>query len=903
MISINRLTKYVLFVLVLSFSINGISQEAGFWTKLDAPKLANTNQIQYRSSFKNFDTYSLNKVGLINALENTPFRFSSAKSTKVIQFPDSQGNLESFTMFQTEVMSPALASKFPDIKTYVGVSQNNPSKILNLTITPIGVYVMIQNNGDSVFINPLSYQGNTYMLFNKSQAYTDHLNAVACEVESTMGSENSTGSYTNDLVDNTTLKRFRLALACTGEYADFHLDEAGVPSSATDQLKRNTVLAAMVVTINRINSIYEKDLAVNLQLIDNNEDLIQFIAATDPYSNNNSFAMLDENQDQVDLVIGPANYDIGHVFGTGGGGIAFLGSVCNANSKAGGVTGLFAPVGDPFDIDYVAHEIGHQFGANHTFNNLCGGARNGSTAVETGSGSTIMAYANICPPNVQSASDDYFHIVSINEIYNYINSGGGANCSENIGLSNNPPTIDEALQDYIIPTSTAFFLEVEASDADGDILSYTWEQLDEEISIQPPNPFNNSGPNFRSRQPTLSPRRYFPELNTVLNGSLSTTWEVIPNFPREMEFAVLVRDNNLQGGQSAFDTTNISFVSGGPFEVTSQNTDAIVWEGGTTENITWNVASTNNAPVNAPEVDILLSTNGGQDFDLVLAAGIPNNGSADILVPNVIAGSCRLLVKGSNSIFYAVNAEDFVINSDIELECFEEVNTDVVSIPDGINTNEPGDAVSSTIDFTENIVIESIRVQIDVTHTYIEDLVIQLVGPDDEFVTLFDRECSGEGGIAVEFNSLGAVIPDDCSNPLTGVFQPSNGNLDQWIGTNSEGEWTLLIQDFWDDDTGQLNSWSLELCTSSLSTISLEANRFSIVPNPNAGNFQVNFSSLSGLELSGKLYNVQGKLIENVQLRSGLLRQQVQFENLQQGMYLFQINDGDNTFVEKIIIR
>ncbi|WP_188457112.1 reprolysin-like metallopeptidase [Psychroflexus planctonicus] len=825
------------------------------------------------------------------------------KSNSKVEFPSENGNFETFSIYQTEVMSSGLADQFPDIKTYIGVSESNKNEILNLTITSYGVYGMITKSGASSFINPISYSGDVYMVFNKNQAYTDHLNAVVCEVQEQIQEDDFNWGASSNLVDNTTLKRYRLALACTGEYAEYHISAAQVATSAPDQVKKDAVLAAMVVSINRINSIYERDLAINLQLIDNNEDLIQLDPDNDPYTNNSGGVMLGQNQTQVDNVIGTANYDIGHVFSTGGGGIASSPSVCNPNFKAQGVTGSFAPVGDPFDVDYVAHEIGHQFGASHTFNNFCGGNRTNSTAVETGSGSTIMAYANVCPPNVQSASDDYFHVVSISQIQNYVTNSTGSFCSEDIGISNNPPTIDVELQDYTIPSNTAFFLEVEASDADGDVLTYTWEQLDNEISNQPPESTNTNGPSFRSLPPTTSPRRYFPDFTTVLNGSLSSTWEVIPDTAREMEFGVLVRDNNSEGGQSELGTTEITFVSDGPFSVTSQNTSGIIWQEGDTETITWDVANTNNAPVNSPEVDILLSTDSELDFDVVLASNVPNNGSADIIVPNIYGPSCRIMVKASNSIFYAVNEENFTIDSDVSLTCFTPENNTVLNIPDGNGENEPGTTVSSSINFDQDVVIETINVQVDISHTYIQDLIIELTGPNDESLVLLERECDAEDGIVVEFNDEGSPIPDNCTNPLSGTFQPSNGSLNQWVGSIAEGEWTLSLTDWYNQDDGQLNSWSLEICTTSLSTINQEANKFSIIPNPNNGKFQVNFSTLSGAEINGKLYNLQGRLIENLKLEPGILKQEVQFDNLQQGMYLFQINDGENTLVEKLIIR
>lgn len=890
-------------IVIYMFSISSLlGQNNTIWTPVDENRIDKMNQIEYNTKFKHFSAYQLNKSLLVSELQNLPLFNDNIKSNKLIAFPVGNGVMNYFEMYETQLMHPDLAQRYPSIKTYVGIHNQNSAVQLNLTVTPSGVYVMVLNNAKSSFINPLTYYGDKYMFFTKDQAYTDHLNSVVCEVSEQLEENVDVHAIPSKIVTNSTLKQYRLALSCTHQYSNFHISQAGLPSSATNEEKKTAVLAAMVVTMNRVNAVYLRDVAVQLQLIENNDDLIQLNAGTDPYSNDDTFAMLNQNQIQVNSIIGSSNYDIGHVFSTGGGGVAALGSVCVNSVKAYGVTGLPSPVGDPYDIDYVAHEMGHQFGATHTYNNSCGGNRTNATAVEPGSGSTIMAYANICPPNVQGASDDYFHQVSVNQMYNFINSGAGGNCSVNIQISNTPPTINVALQDYTIPANTPFFLEVEASDPENDILSYTWEQLDNEISSQPPINTNPSGPNFRSVRPSLSSRRYFPNLTTVLNGNFSNTWEVLPFLGRQMNFGVLVRDNNLEAGQSTFDTTTITFVPG-PFRVTSQNEPDIVWEPNDTETITWNVANTSVSPINSTNVDILLSTNIDLDFDVLLAEGIPNNGSAEITVPDVFAPSCRIMVKGSNNVFYALNQQYFSINSSVQLECIEEFQSEVLAIPDGAGQNQAGSTLISTLNFDQNVVIEALNVKLDISHTYIQDLVIELQGPSNEILTLFDRNCGSEENMDVEFNDDGVPIPDDCPEPFTGTYQPTGGQLNQWMGSTSSGDWSLLIRDFWDEDTGQLNSWSIEICTSNLSVAGQQANRFSIVPNPNNGKFQVSFSFLNGNTLIGNLYNLQGKLIKTLNMQPGALQQEVQFENLQQGLYFFKISEGNTNYVEKLLIR
>src|SRR5690606_29271016 len=349
------------------------------------------------------------------------------------------------------------------------------------------------------------------------------------------------------------------------------------------------VLAAMNVTMTRVNGIYERDLSLTMELVPNNEDII-FIDA-DNFSNDNNNLLINQSQTVIDAIILSANYDIGHTVSTGAGGVAQLYSPCSA-SKARGVTGISAPVGDPFDVDYVSHEMGHQFGANHTQNNSCN--TNNATAIETGSGSTIMGYAGICAPNVQNNSDAYFHAISLNEIKNFLLSWG--NCSDNISNENTKPTITP-IPNYNIPKGTAFVLRGNGSDSDGDELTYCWEQTNNQSSVQPPSPNSTLGPNFRSLFPSESPDRYMPKLSDVLQGNLTPTWEVVPSVGRTMNFALTVRDNNINGGE--YERANISVTTSGsigPFIVTSQGTYNN-WEIDSQQTITWDVAGTTNAPV------------------------------------------------------------------------------------------------------------------------------------------------------------------------------------------------------------------------------------------------------------------------------------------------------------------
>ena len=415
----------------------------------------------------------------------------------------------------------------------------------------------------------------------------------------------------------------------------------------------------------RINGVFEKEIALTMVIIANNTEIIFLNAGSDPYTNNNGGAMLGQNQSTINSIIGTANYDIGHVFSTGGGGIASLGSVCGS-SKAQGVTGLPQPIGDDFYINYVAHEMGHQFRANHTQNNSC--QRNNATSMEPGSASTIMGYAGICSPNVQNNSDAYFHAISIQEMWGFISILGGSACPVETNTGNAPPTADAGLN-YTIPRTTPFILKGIATDPDTeDVLSHNWEQMNQQIGTMPPQNTSAFGPMFRSENSLISPNRYMPKLSTVLNGQTQTTWEVVPSVSRTMKFRYTVRDNVAGGSSSASDDTVIT-VDGdsGPFVVTSQNTST-TWSPQSNETITWDVAGTDVAPVDSPNVDILFSTNGGQTYDVVIAEDIPNNGSAAISAPNLNTTSGRFMIISSNNIFYDINGGVITIEGVLALD-------------------------------------------------------------------------------------------------------------------------------------------------------------------------------------------------------------------------------------------
>ena len=453
----------------------------------------------------------------------------------------------------------------------------------------------------------------------------------------------------------TQLRTYETAVAATGEYTQFWGGTAAQGQSA------------IVTAINRVTGIYENDVAVRMELVPNNINVVYTNGATDPYSNNNGGAMLSQNQTVMDSVIGNANYDVGHVFSTGGGGVALLGVIGQTGAKAQGVTGLPSPTGDAFWVDYVAHELGHQYGGNHTFNgdsgSCAGGQRNGSTAYEPGSASTIQGYAGICGnDNLQNNSDAMFHSISIDEIRTEVTTGTG-NSSADITNTGNTVPVVSAGANYVIPDQTPFELTATGSDADGNsTLTYSWEQRDLGARRDVNASDNGSSPIFRTWLPSNSPTRVFPRMLNVLNGGTvvgeqypTTNWNV-------MDFRVVLRDNSSGGGGVVSDDMTVQVVNSGTgFDVTSQSTST-TWTGLETETITWNVSGTDSGAINTPNVDIYFSLD-GFDYDITLATNVPNDGSHDIQVPNVDTTQGRVKVKGAGNVFFDVNRSNITVES------------------------------------------------------------------------------------------------------------------------------------------------------------------------------------------------------------------------------------------------
>lgn len=880
--------KIVLLTLFTVFTVVNMSaQKNNFWTLVNDNVSAVAKTAQRESFPSNFSLYRLNMESFKSNLISAPDRFSTTAGV-IITVPNAAGELERFEMFESSNFESELQAQFPEIRSYVGIGLDDPKAQLRISIDPKGVQAMVLRSGKKTeFMEPYAENGLIYAFYVSSRqkgkmpftcTTVDHnvSNRLADELDNQ-----------EVLASNGVLKTFRLALSCTGEYGVYH---GGTVAGA---------LAAMNATMTRVNGVFEKDLAVRLNIIANNSLVVYTNAATDPYSPasgiNNWNSQL---QSTLTNVIGEANYDIGHLFGaTGGGGNAgCIGCVCVNGQKGSGITSPAdgVPAGDFFDIDYVAHELGHQLGANHTFSENIEGT---GVNVEPGSGSTIMAYAGIMNNNVQSNSDDYFTYRSILQIQNNLVNKA---CAVNTTLNNPALTITSG-GNWTIPNGTAFIL-TGTNPTNNPGATFTWEQNNNATAAVTGDnsicyPTKPAGPNFRSLPPSDTPVRYMPAFSSVLNNNLTTTWESVLTIGRSMTFTLTARDNVANGGQTSTASANITVsATVGPFEVTSQDVAGISWNQGTSETITWTVNNTTSL-VGSSNVDILLSTDGGQTFSTVLAENVLNDGSETITVPNIAAPFCRIMIRPTGNIYYALNKQTFAIGYTITSTCNTYTYSTPFPIPDNGTT-----FTTATLNIPDDVTISDVNIGVNLNHTYLADLLIAVLGPGNNQVNLFERQCGSNDNLNVVFDDNGTLIT--CASPTAGTYQPAQP-LSVFNGLQSAGNWVFGINDNFADDTGIVNSFFIEVCSQEVTLTSPDYgfDDFVIYPNPSKGNFTIQFYN-SFDQVNVAIHDMRGRLVYDNQFNGGdSFNQNIQLNDAQTGVYLLSVTDGNRKEVKRIIIE
>lgn len=607
-------------------------------------------------------------------------KVGNAAGTVTINMPTVDGKIERFAVSSFPIMDEALANQY-QLGSYVGVGIDDPTKYVRFSVAPNDFQSMVISNGKYEFIEPATDDKAFYSVHGKSSKE----GAFSCTTkESSESIESLKKLMEEGVADKAGNKKFhtlRLAMSTTGEYTAYFGGVAGA-------------LTQINATMTRVNGIFEKEFNLHLNLV-NAPNLIFTNASTDPYSV--SSQMCKWNNELMNVLnggtygIGNSGFDIGHLFGaTGGGGnagcIGCIGSndtsttnwsaanggcgyayTAPDNYKGSGFTSPAdgVPKGDTFDIDYVAHELGHQLGDNHTYSYNEGT----SVTVEPGSGSTIMGYAGITGANtdVQSNSDPYFHTVSIDQVQTNLAS---KTVDVETDITNNPPLVTAmTATTYTIPRSTAFVLTATASDPDGDTLSYCWEEVDVSNLADGIGKSSGTGDgaaaigtttrgaSFRSWSPTSSPTRYFPKLATVLGGAVRNLndFEAASTVARnttanQTKFRVTVRDNKGADTQTAYTTQNIQVGSAAAFTVNTPPTLIA----GATSTITWVVSGTTASPYNVANVKIDFTSDAGETWTTLIAS-TANSGSASVVIPTSLVGkSGHIRVSAIGNVFYAV---------------------------------------------------------------------------------------------------------------------------------------------------------------------------------------------------------------------------------------------------------
>lgn len=650
-----RLTLFLLsIILVVSFTTFSTAQTpTELWSTRDHGWVKNQIETPYVQPAKG--VYSLLDLdGLRTILPQN--------GTAVLNLPSPDGQLVAVRATWSASAEPGYYTRHPETGTFKIQGMADRSIIGRIDYTIKGFHAMIQYQGRTWMIDPVFRQRNdVHAIYFLDEYWADPAEAVSftCDVQDedlTLDPEEVmelplAASLRSGPVS---LKTYRIAVAATGEYTSFHGGKAAAS-------------AEIITAVNRLNSVLNIDMGVHLNLIVDNDKIVFTDPITDGYTNGDTESMINQNPTVISNFIPASNYDIGHVFGVatnGQVGLAQLGAVCT-NSKARGVSGLFTPKFDGFYIGVIAHEVGHQFAASHSFNKCIN--ENAGTGWEPGSGSTIMSYAGSCGQNaMQNNSDPYYHGGSLGQMKSFVRIGSGAQCGASIPTDNQEPTVTHNYQNgFSIPISTPFILEASATDPDmNDGLTYCWEGIDTGPITDAGSPLLTS-PLFRSFKAVNEPFRVFPKMYKVAQG-ISDKFELLPTYSRDMTFRISVRDNNVESG--SIDQADVAFFAtelAGPFEVTSFGSIDTVRQGDYVP-VTWNVANTDQYPVYCNLVSIYLSTDNGLTFPILLAENVPNTGSFSVTIPQISTTSARIMVRAADNIFFNMSAGSLLILPPLE---------------------------------------------------------------------------------------------------------------------------------------------------------------------------------------------------------------------------------------------
>lgn len=941
--------KTVLFLCLFVFGFAN-AQSDKFWNetalKPGMQKHTNVTRENFPTEFK---LYQLNVETMKQVLYTAPDRMDIGERGVIITMPDANGKLERFEMFEASNFDAELQAQFPAIRAYAGIGLDDKTAQIRLSFGINSLQTMtFRSDRSTEFMEPYSQDATIYAVYSKKNVQQKTAFTCSTVYEQNLVSDLGRSMENVALSSNPNLRTFRLALSCTAEYSNYF--------GATSPANVGLVLTAFNNTMTRVNGVNNRDFAIHMNIVAASTNVIYYNPATDPYSDGDfgsSGIWNTELQNNLSsnltglgtsLASNNAAYDIGHLFGASGGGgnAGCIGCICvddtssTSDKKKGSAYTSPAngiPAGDNFDIDYVAHEIGHQLGANHTFTHT---TEDNPVNYEPGSGSTIMGYAGITNKNVQSHSDAYFHAGSIEQVQTNMAS---KTCAVSTPLTHGVPVVNAGIN-YTIPKSTPFKLTGSATDTGGGALSYTWEQVDDAVgpsnlcSISNisagdldcvPVASKTDGPLFRSYLPTSSPSRVFPTLQSVLDGKPNTVGndinvEYLPSVGRTLKFRLTVRDNSVVGGGGLTNFGNTSvFVSGSKLALTVNypaTSNSVVFPIASTQTVTWTgaVGVTGHSTITGgSNVDVLLSTDGGQTFPYVLISNTPNDGSQAVTLPTGVSGAdCRFMVKASENIFFNISKPFAVGNYVYELQ---NVCTDYTfNLNTPITESDDDSFPGYSFPIADSYTISDANFYANVTHPSIGQVGILLMAPWQTTLNTGlwynNVACTG-ANLDKWFDNSGSAVNCAATNGAPAFLPYSGANIAAYNGNNSAGAWKLYFKDnVVDSNAGAatFNIFTIQLCKSVpvavLSSDSFGINDLVLYPNPNKGNFNIQFTSDSGNEIKVNVHDMSGReIFKKAYVNNGLFDESLQLHNAQAGIYLVTIQDGTKKEVKKIVVE